>query len=276
MYEFEYRRPKTVEDVEALLSFDLEAKILAGGMSLLPAMKLRLARPSMLIDLSDIAPMRGITTNGDRVTIGAMTRHADVGNSTDIKLTLPGLVRLADGIGDRQVRNRGTIGGSVANCDPAACYPAALLALGATVHTSRRTVEADHFFLGMFETALASDELICAISFPTICDCAYVKFRQPASHFALVGVFVSLQHDRSVRVSVTGASSHVFRSYELEQALSESFRPDVAEAVRVASKNLSSDLHADATYRAALIPVLAGRAVAEIVDRGKSNRGILQ
>jgi aerobic carbon-monoxide dehydrogenase medium subunit len=265
MYEFEYQRPSTALQVQELLAADLDAKILAGGMSLLPAMKLRLARPSMLIDLAEVPSIRGISVAEDHLVIGAMTRHCEVASSPELCARLPGLAKLASGIGDRQVRNRGTIGGSVANSDPAACYPSALLGLGAIVSTNKRSIGADEFFLGMFETALANAEFITSIRFPTDRDCAYIKFRQPASHFSLVGVFVSRGRDRSVRVAVTGASSHVFRCIELEDALETSFRPEVAQATKVSSANLSSDMHADATYRSALIPILAGRAVSEIL-----------
>jgi len=270
MYGFEYERPTTLKDVEDLLFADADSRILAGGMSLLPAMKLHLARPSMLIDLSGLAELKGISVGPASVTIGAMTRHADVAQSLAVRNAIPALAELASGIGDRQVRNRGTIGGSVANSDPAACYPAALLGLGASIRTNRRIIAADMFFLGLFETALEMGEFIVAIEFPCPMDGAYEKFHHPASRFALVGVFVTRPTLGGVRVAVTGAGPFAFRAAALERALDSNFTAVAAEAVKIEPSGLNSDLHGDAEYRAALIPVLAARAVRRILTANPS------
>ncbi len=267
MYSFAYRRPTTIEEIEDFLAEDDDARLLAGGMSLLPAMKLHLARPSTLIDLAAVDALRGISIRPDTVTIGAMTRHVDVAQSSVIRQAMPGLAELAAGIGDRQVRNRGTIGGSVANSDPAACYPSAVLGFGATIRTNRRAIQADGFFLGLFETALEAGEFIVAIDFPPPMASAYEKFHQPASRFALVGVHVVRLRHGGVRVAVTGAGSHVFRAAALEDALTAEFSEAAAEAVEVEPDELSSDIHGDAEYRAALIPVVAARAVKRILAR---------
>ena len=261
MYAFEYHRPKSVNDAAALLSKS-QGKVMAGGQSLVGAMKLRLASPGTVIDLGDVAELRGIKKDGNNLVIGATTRHAEVATSADVKRSIPALAVLADGIGDRQVRNMGTIGGSIANNDPAADYPAGVLGLGATVHTNKRKISADDFFKGMYETALAPDEIITAVSFPIPKRAAYIKFHNPASRFALVGVFVS-QGDAGVRVAVTGAASSVFRHKAMEQALTKSFTPDAAKGVKTDAGTLNSDLHASAEYRAHLIGVLAARAVAQ-------------
>jgi carbon-monoxide dehydrogenase medium subunit len=213
-----------------------------------------------LVDLSGIAELKGIRREGGSIVIGAMTTHADVASSELVKTSIPALASLAHGIGDRQVRNRGTIGGSLANNDPAACYPAGVLGLGATIVTDKRRIAADDFFRGMYETALAPDEIITAVSFPLPQKAAYVKFKNAASRFALVGVFVA-KTAGGVRVAVTGAAGSVFRVGKLEQALGQSFLPKAAKAVRIEAVGLSSDLHASAEYRAHLIPVLAARAV---------------
>lgn len=267
MYPFEYQRPASVAEAAALLESDSAAKALAGGMSLLPAMKLRLAGPSTLVDLRDLPELRQIHCSSTSLTVGAMVRHAVVASSTVIIEKLPALAELAGGIGDRQVRNRGTMGGSVANSDPAACYPAAVLGLGATIRTNRRTIPADGFFTGLFATALEPDELIWSIDYPLLKDSAYVKFHQPASRFALVGVFVTRASKDQVRVAVTGAASHAFRATDLEVALSKDFTEASALGVKVSPDDLNSDLHGDAHYRAALIPVLAARAVERIASR---------
>jgi len=261
MYAFEYHRPKSVNDAAALLSKS-QGKVMAGGQSLVGAMKLRLASPGTVIDLGDVAELRGIKKDGNNIVIGATTRHAEVAASADVKKNIAALAVLADGIGDRQVRNMGTIGGSIANNDPAADYPAGVLGLGATVHTNKRKISADDFFKGMYETALQPDEIITAVSFPIPKRAAYIKFHNPASRFALVGVFVS-QGDAGVRVAITGAASSVFRHKALEQALTKSFTPDAAKGVKTDSGTLNSDLHASAEYRAHLIGVLAARAVAQ-------------
>ena len=261
MYAFEYHRPKSVNDAAALLSKS-QGKVMAGGQSLVGAMKLRLASPGTVIDLGDVAELRGIKKDGNNLVIGATTRHSEVAASGDVKKSIPALAALADGIGDRQVRNMGTIGGSIANNDPAADYPAGVLGLGATVHTNKRKIAADDFFKGMYETALAPDEIITAVSFPIPKRAAYVKFHNPASRFALVGVFVS-QGDAGVRVAVTGAASSVFRVSAMEQALAKSFAPDAVKSAKIDAGTLNSDLHASAEYRAHLIGVLAARAVAQ-------------
>ena len=224
-------------------------------------MKLRLANPGTIVDLSGIAELKGIKKDGDAVVIGALTTHAEVASSPVVKQAIPALAALAESIGDRQVRNRGTIGGSLANNDPAADYPAAVVGLGATVHTNKRKIAADDFFKGMYETALADDEIITSVSFPAPKKAAYVKFPQPASRFALVGVFVA-QTGTGVRVAVTGAAPHVHRAKPIEDALAKSFTADAAKAVKIFAGHLNSDLHGSAEYRAHLVSVLASRAVA--------------
>jgi len=260
MYAVEYQRAKSVADAAAALA-KTGGKALAGGQSLVGAMKLRLASPGTVVDLSGIAELKGIRKEGDAIMIGAMTTHADVAASAVVKQAIPALAKVAEGIGDRQVRNRGTLGGSLANNDPAADYPAAVLALGATVLTNKRKISADDFFRGMYETALADDEIITAVSFPVPKKAAYAKFPQPASRFALVGVFVA-QTAGGVRVAVTGAASHVHRATAIEQALSKSFTADAAKAVKIPADNLNNDLHGSSEYRAHLVSVMAGRAVA--------------
>src|SRR6476646_4253930 len=259
MYAIEYQRAKSVADAAAALA-RTGGKALAGGQSLVGAMKLRLANPGTVVDLSGIAELKGIKKEGEALVIGALTTHAEVASSAVVKQAIPALAALAEGIGDRQVRNRGTIGGSIANNDPAADYPAAVLALNATVLTNKRKIAADDFFKGMYETALAADEIITAVSFPVPKKAAYVKFPNPASRFALVGVFVA-QTATGVRVAVTGASPCVFRSRELEAALGKSFTAAAARATTVSGEGLNGDLHASPEYRAHLIPVLAARAV---------------
>lgn len=260
MYDFTFERPSTLADAAKLAAAG--AKPLAGGQTLLASMKLRLANPENLVDLGAIKDLSGIRKEGNGLVIGAMATHAAVAGSADVKATIPALADLAGGIGDRQVRNLGTLGGSLANNDPAACYPAAVLALGATVQTTHRKIEADEFFTGMFGTALEDGELITAVHFPQPKKAAYMKFRQPASRFALVGVFVAQTHT-GVRVTVTGGGNGVFRHQELEQALSSSFTPEAAAGVKVSAEGLSSDLHATAAYRANLISVMTQRAVAK-------------
>lgn len=264
MYGFELHQPKSVNEAIALLRKS-DSKLLAGGQTLVAAMKLRLASSESLIELGAIAELRGIRREGDAIVIGASTRHAEVAESAEVRQAIPALAGLAGGIGDRQVRNLGTLGGSVANSDPAACYPAAVLGLGATVHTNTRKIAADDFFKSLYETALHGDEIITAISFPIPKRAAYVKFRNPASRFATVGVFVSEGRD-GIRVAVTGCAGCVYRATEIEKALAENFSPEAARAVQVSAKGLNSDLHASAEYRAHLIPVIAGRAVAKALE----------
>ncbi|WP_280151116.1 xanthine dehydrogenase family protein subunit M [Piscinibacter sp. XHJ-5] len=264
MYTFEYQRPSTRAD--AVKAFQGDARFLAGGQSLVQAMKLRLASAERLVDLGGVAELQGIKADAAGVHIGAMTTHASVAASADVKRALPALAELAGLIGDPMVRNRGTLGGSVANADPAADYPAAVLGLGATVHTDRRDIAGDAFFTGLYETALQPGELITSVSFPLAQRAAYVKFRQPASRFALVGVFVS-QGAGGVRVAVTGAKSSVFRAKTLEDALAKSFTPEAAKAVVMPATDINADLHASAAYRAAMISVMASRAVAAALAR---------
>ena len=264
MYAIEYQRAKSVAEAAAALGKS-GGKALAGGQSLVGAMKLRLANPGTVVDLSGIAELKGIKKEGDAVVIGALTTHAEVASSAVVKQAIPALAALAESIGDRQVRNRGTIGGSLANNDPAADYPAAVLALNATVQTNKRKIAADDFFKGMYETALAPDEIIVAVSFPIPKKAAYQKFPNPASRFALVGVFVAQSAGKGgdgVRVAVTGAASHVHRASAIEAALAKAFTADAAKGVKIPADHLNSDLHGSAEYRAHLVSVLAARAVA--------------
>ncbi len=260
MYAFELQRATSAAD--AAKQAAAGARPLAGGQTLLAAMKLRIAQPEALVDLSGIGELRGISRQGTSLRIGAMTRHAEVAASAEVRQAIPALADLAAHIGDRQVRNMGTLGGSVANNDPAACYPSAVLALGATIHTTRRSIAADDFFVGVFTTALEEGELISSIDFPIPRRAAYMKFKQPASRFALIGVFVA-QFDSGVRVAVTGGGSGVFRHAGLEQALRANFRPEAAAAVSIDAGDLASDLHATSAYRANLIGVMTQRAVAK-------------
>jgi carbon-monoxide dehydrogenase medium subunit len=260
MYSFDYQRPDQADAAVAFLHANEDAKYLAGGQSLLPTMRLRLAQPSALVDVTRIGSMKEIVVTGDKVTIGGSASHAQVAANADLRRAIAGLADLAGKIGDRQVRERGTIGGSLANDDPAACYPSAVLGLNATIVTDRRRIAADDFFLGMYETALEADELIMSVEFPLVERAGYEKFRNPASHFALVGVFVA-KHAGGVRVAVTGAAACVFRCTELEDALSKDFSVAAARGVTVTAGTLNDDMHASAAYRAHLIPILAGRAV---------------
>jgi aerobic carbon-monoxide dehydrogenase medium subunit len=260
MYAFDYVRPNTLAAATAALK-DSEARALAGGMTLLPTLKLRLAAPSQLVDLSALEELKGVRVEKRALSIGALTCHADVAASADIRRALPALAALAAGIGDAQVRNRGTIGGSVANNDPAADYPAAVLALNATIRTDRREIGADLFFRDLFSTALEPGELIREIVFPLPKRAGYSKFRNPASLYAMVGVFVA-DTDSGIRVAVTGAGSRVSRSTPLEQALGKSFTAATLAGVTVPATGLTTDLHGSAEYRAHLIPVVARRAVA--------------
>lgn len=264
MYSFDYQRATDAQGAAKTLSGDPDAKYLGGGQSLLAAMKLRLAQPSTLVDVTRIPDLKAVIVDGKVVKVGAAVCHADVAENARIRSALPALADLAAHIGDRQVRALGTLGGSLANNDPAADYPAAVLALNATVVTDRRRIAADMFFLGMYETALAPDELITAVEFPVPECAAYEKFRNPASQFALTGVFVAKFAD-GVRVAVTGAAPSVFRATPLEQVLTANFTPAAARAVTIAADDLNTDLHASAAYRAHLIPVLAARAVTKAI-----------
>jgi carbon-monoxide dehydrogenase medium subunit len=259
MHAFQYHRPSSLKDALAGGAKD-EAKFLAGGQSLVQAMKLRLAAPTDLVDLSSLKELVGIKVSGTAVEIGAMTRHADVAGSADVKKAIPALAALAGMIGDRQVRHMGTIGGSLANNDPAADYPAAVLGLGATIATSKRRIEGDKFFKGLYETALEPGELITSVSFPVPKRAAYMKFKNPASRFAIVGVFVA-DFGGNVRVGVTGAGPCAFRQPDMEKALAAKFAPESVANVKVKADGLNTDLHASAEYRAHLVTVMAKRAV---------------
>jgi carbon-monoxide dehydrogenase medium subunit len=262
MYAFTYETPASVADAARLAAAG--GKPMAGGQSLLPSMRLRLANPGQVIDLNNIPELAGIRRDGNALVIGAMARHMDVAASSEVKAAIPALAELASHIGDRQVRARGTLGGSVANNDPAACYPSAVLGLSATVITNRREIATDNFFVGMFTTALEEGELITAIRFPIPKRAAYLKFKQAASRFSLVGVFVA-QTDSGVRVAITGAASCVFRHAGLEAALNQSFTPQSAAAVKIDASDLNADIHASAAYRANLISVQTQRAVAQML-----------
>jgi carbon-monoxide dehydrogenase medium subunit len=263
MYSVTYHRASSVADAVKLAKQGEDAKFLSGGMTLLPAMKTRLAAPSDLVDLGHIADMKGIKVSGKNVTIGAGTTHAEVASNEKLRAACPAVSDLASHIGDPAVRHRGTIGGSIANNDPAADYPAALLALDATVVTNKREIAAAKFFTGLFETALKDGEIVTAVRFSAPAQAGYEKFRNPASRYAMTGVFVAKGKD-GVRVAVTGAGEDgVFRSKEIEAALSKKFDASALEGVTVPAKNLMSDIHASADYRAALVVVMAKRAVAK-------------
>ena len=261
MNAFELHQPKDLASAVTLAGAGGDLRFLAGGQSILASMKLGLASPDAMIDLSLVPDLKTISVAGGVVKIGAMVKHADVAANAEVKKAIPALADLAGGIGDRQVRNMGTIGGSLANSDPAACYPAAVLGLGATIHTNKRNIAADSFFLGLYETALDEGEIITAVSFPVPEKAGYVKFKNSASRFALVGVFVS-KGSQGVRVAVTGAASCAFRATALETALAASWTAAACNAVKMSADNLNGDLHASAEYRAHLIPVIAGRAAA--------------
>jgi carbon-monoxide dehydrogenase medium subunit len=261
MYAFDYRRPHSLNEADLALKAHPDSKFLAGGQTLIPTLKNRLAKPENLIDLGGIAELRRISVAANALTIGAMATHASVAESADVKSALPGLAALAAGIGDPHVRNRGTIGGSVANNDPAADYPAAILALGATVVTNKRSVAADAFFTGMFSTALEDGEMITSFSIPLPAKFAYAKFANPASRYAMVGVAVA-QRAGDVRVAVTGAGQGgVFRHAAMEAALKANFAASALAGVKTDAGALNSDIHADAAYRAHLVGVMAKRAV---------------
>jgi carbon-monoxide dehydrogenase medium subunit len=260
MNDFTFVRPATIADALAHVRAAPDARLIAGGQSLLAAMKLGLAAPEALVDLSAIGELRGITIDGTTLRIGAMTPHAAVAASADVRKAIPALARLAEGIGDPAVRSRGTIGGSLANNDPAADYPAGVLALGATIETDRRKIAADEFFRGLYETALAAHEIIVAVRFPLPHNAGWAKFEQPASRFALVGVFAS-RGPAGVRVAVTGAKSTVYRVSALEQALTKEWSPKAIAGASIDESELNRDLHASAEYRAHLIAVMARRAV---------------
>jgi carbon-monoxide dehydrogenase medium subunit len=268
MQAFDYRRPHTLNEALALLEADPEAKPLAGGMTLIPTLKQRLAAPSMLVDLSGVPALKAIAEEDGAVRIGAMVTHAEVSRSPLVRKAIPALAGLAEGIGDPHVRNRGTAGGSIANADPAADYPAAVVGLGATVVTSRREIPGDDFYIGLFETALGPTELVTGVRLPIPDAAAYVKFPHPASRYALVGVFVA-RFGPDVRMAVTGAAPSVFRLIVTEAALEERFSTDViGEEVEATLEALNADGHAPADFRAHLVAVAARRAVAVCMAKG--------
>lgn len=263
MYEFNYHRPASLDEARKLLEKGDEAALLSGGMTLLPTMKLRLARPTDIVDLSRIEELSRIEDGQSSIVIGAMSRHADVARSDVVRRRIPALAALAGHIGDAQVRNRGTIGGSLANSDPAADYPAAVLGLAATVRTDRREIAADDWFRGLFETALEPGEIVVSVNFPLPKRAAYSKFPNPASRYAIVGVFVAETRE-GIRVAVTGAGACAFRVAAFEKALGKRFAPESLEGLEVDPGDLNSDLHASPEYRAHLVQVMARRAVAAI------------
>ena len=260
MYDFAYHRPKTLAEATAALKGKPEARAMSGGMTLIPTLKQRLSKPSDVVDLNGIKDLAGIKADGSGVTIGGMTRHADVASSADVKKAIPALAHLAGHIGDPAVRNRGTLGGSVANSDPAADYPAAVLGLAATITTNSRTIKADDFFKGLFETALEDGELITGITFPKADKAGYMKFPNPASRYAMVGVFVA-KTGNAVRVAVTGAGPCAFRVKAMEDALAKNFSSDAIKDIKIPADGLNSDIHGSAEYRAHLVNVMARRAV---------------
>jgi carbon-monoxide dehydrogenase medium subunit len=262
MYNFAYHRAVSLAEAEQKLKAAADGRLLAGGQTLLPTLKQRLAKPSDVIDIGRLTELSFIKVGGASVQIGATTRHAQVATSADIKKAIPALAKLAGGIGDPQVRNMGTLGGSLANSDPASDYPAAVLALGATVHTTQRDIKADDFFKGLFETALKPGEIIKSVSFPVPEKAGYTKFAQPASRFCMVGVFVC-KAGNTVRLAVTGAGPCAFRQADMEKALSGNFSAAAIEGVRISPAGLNADIHCSAEYRAHLIGVMARRAVAE-------------
>ena len=262
MYDFEYVKPKSLADAVAVLSGDPDAKPLAGGQTLIPVLKQRLNRPSKVVDLAGLG-LTGITVSGNTVTIGGMTTHAAVATNAEIKARIPGLQMLASWIGDEAVRHRGTMGGSLANNDPAACYPSAVLALGGTIKTDKRSIAADDFFTGMFSTPLEQGEIITSVELPIPEKSAYEKFRNPASRYPIVGVFVA-KFPNAVRLAITGAGQNgVFRHKEMEQALSANFSPDAIANIKTPPNDLNDDIHASPEYRAHLVGVVARRAVAK-------------
>lgn len=260
MYNFDYEKAASADDAVKAVGGSDDVMFLAGGMTLIPTLKLRLSQPEKVIDVGSIKDMQGITVSGDTVTIGAATTHAEVAGSADVQKAIPALAKLAGLIGDQQVRNRGTIGGSIANADPAADYPAAVVGLGATVKTNKREIAGDDFFTAMFETALEPGELITSVSFPVPAAADYQKLANPASGYAMVGVLVA-KTSGGVRVGVTGAGPNAFRATAIEDALSKDFSADAAKGVTMPADDLNNDLHATADYRASCISTLAARAV---------------
>lgn len=269
MYPFHYHRPRTPEDAQEVFATAEDAVFLAGGQTLIPTLKQRLRQPSDVVDLGALTDLTGIVSAANVVTIGAMTRHADVASSADVRRLIPALAHLAGEIGDPQVRNRGTLGGSIANNDPAADYPGAVLALNAVIHTSRRVIAADDFFTNLFETALEPGELVLRVAFPVPRRAAYCKFPNPASRYAVAGVFVA-ETEGAVRVAVTGAGPCVFRHTAMEEALTRSFSVAALEGIETPADDLNADMHATPAYRAHLVGVMAARAVAAILSMPES------
>lgn len=260
MYDFEYVRPASLADAAARMAASPEARLMSGGMTLIPTLKQRLAQPTHVVHVGVLDELRGICRDGDAIAVGAATTHETVAGSAEVVSAIPALACLAAGIGDPQVRHMGTIGGSIANNDPAADYPAAVLGLGATVLTDRRSIAADDFFRGMFETALGTGEIITAVSFAIPQAAAYVKFPNPASRYAMAGAFVA-RHASGVRVAITGAASCVFRARDFEAALARDFRPDAIAGIALDQSHMIADMHGSAAYRAHLAGVVARRAV---------------
>ena len=261
MYEFSYHKPASVADAVKLLAADPEARPVSGGMTLLPALKLRLSKPTSLVDLSGIAELRGVKRDGNTIVIGALTKHYEVATSAVIKAAIPALAWMASTIGDTQVRNRGTMGGSIANNDPSADYPAALLALGATIQTDRRKVSADDFFQGMFATALDAGEIVTAIHIPVPEKAGYAKMKNPASRYSMAGVFVA-KGSAGVRVAVNGAGANgAFRATAMEKALAANWSADAVAGIKLDAGMMNGDIHGSAEYRAHLVTVMAKRAV---------------
>ena len=263
MYSLTYRRAQSLAEARDLLAKNQDAKLLAGGMTLIPTLKQRLAAPSMVIDIGQIAELRGVSMKGDKLFVGAGTRHVEVSKNDTVKSKIPALASLAAQIGDPQVRNQGTMGGSVANNDPAADYPSAVLGLNATIHTIKREIAADDFFKGVFATALEEGEIITGFSFPVPAKAAYSKFPHPASGYAMTGVFV-VDTGKGIRVAVTGAGPGVFRWKEAEDALGKKLSIASLKPLKAKADGLNADLHASAEYRANLVSVMARRAVAQI------------
>jgi carbon-monoxide dehydrogenase medium subunit len=261
MYDFEYHKPGSLADAVKLLSADPDARPISGGQTLLPALKHRLNKPTSVVDLSGIAELKGIKREGNKLVIGALAKHHEVATSPEVKAAIPALAQMASTIGDTQVRNRGTIGGSVANNDPAADYPSAVMGLNATIVTDKRRIAADDFFQGMFTTALEPGELLVAIEFPIPEKAGYAKMRNPASRYVMAGAFIAKTGD-GVRVAINGAGPGVFRQAEMETALTANWSPDAVAGVKQPADGLNSDIHGSAEYRAHLVTVMAKRAVA--------------
>ena len=263
MYSFEYKRPASAAEAEKLFKASDDASFMAGGQTLIPTLKQRLRQPSAVIDIGALKELQGISVSNNTVTIGAGVCHADVAASADVRKVISALADLAGHVGDPQVRNRGTLGGAIANADPAADYPAAIVGLGATVHTTGRQIAGEDFFTGLFETALKPGELIVKVSFPIPKRAAYAKFKNPASRYAIVGVMVA-ETANGIRVAVTGAGACAFRVADMEKALTKSFKADALKGIAVPAGDLNADMHATSEYRAHLVGVMAARAVAAI------------